>query len=230
MKKLIELFITFTKIGALTFGGGYAMLPVIQKEIVENRKWVTDEEVLEFYAIGQCTPGIIAANTSTFVGHRIAGIAGGIIATLGFVFPSFFIICIIAGLIDNFADLMIVKNAFAGIRVCACVLIFNAIIKMWKNSVNDLFTFLIFSAVFLLSVFFSLSPVILVLTAGFLGLAGGILLSRAGSPYAEKFMGRKPDPDIETGTGVLNASSENEVHTGPVTETDDKSERKKAEK
>ncbi len=197
MKTLIELFFTFMKIGALTFGGGYAMLPVIQKEIVENRKWVTDEEILEFYAIGQCTPGIIAANTSTFVGHRIAGIAGGITATIGFVFPSFIIICIIAGLISNFTDLMIVKNAFAGIRVCACILILNTVVKMWKSSVNDLFTFLIFAAVFLLSIFYSLSPIILVLTAGGLGLAGGVLLTRMNSPLAENFTGKKTPPEDE---------------------------------
>ena len=88
MKKLLELYIAFIKIGALTFGGGYAMLPVIQREVVENKQWVTDEEVIEYYAIGQCTPGIIAVNTSTFVGNKVAGIPGGIIATLGFISPA----------------------------------------------------------------------------------------------------------------------------------------------
>lgn len=185
MKKLIELFITFMKIGSLTFGGGYAMLPVIQKEVVENKKWITDEEIVEYYAIGQCTPGLIAVNTSTFVGNRIAGIAGGIIATIGFIFPAFIIICILAGLIENFADYTLVKNAFAGIRVCACVLIFNAVIKMWNTSVRDFFTFLIFGCVFLLTVVFSLSPVILVLAAAVCGLTGGLLMEKRKSSAAE---------------------------------------------
>ena len=185
MKTLLELFITFMKIGSLTFGGGYAMLPVIQKEVVENKKWVTDEEIVEYYAIGQCTPGLIAVNTSTFVGNRIAGIAGGIIATIGFIFPAFIIICILAGLIENFADYTLVKDAFAGIRVCACVLIFNAVIKMWKTSVQDFFTFLIFGCVFILTVVFSLSPVILVLSAAVCGLAGGILMEKRKTSAAE---------------------------------------------
>ena len=185
MKTLLELFITFMKIGSLTFGGGYAMLPVIQKEVVENKKWVTDEEIVEYYAIGQCTPGLIAVNTSTFVGNRIAGIAGGIIATIGFIFPAFIIICILAGLIENFADYTLVKDAFAGIRVCACVLIFNAVIKMWKTSVQDFFTFLIFGCVFILTVVFSLSPVILVLAAAVCGLAGGILMEKRKTSDAE---------------------------------------------
>ena len=167
------------KIGALTFGGGYAMLPIIQREVVENKQWITDEEIVEYYAIGQCTPGIIAANTSTFVGNKLAGIAGGITATLGFVFPSFLIICVIAGLIENFSDLLIVRNAFAGIRVCACILIINAVIKMWKSSVSDLFTFTIFGAVFLLTILFSLSPFILVLIAAAAGLGGSILLEKS---------------------------------------------------
>ena len=182
MKQLIELFITFMKVGSLTFGGGYAMLPVIQKEVVENKGWVTDEELVEYYAIGQCTPGLIAVNTATFVGNHVAGIPGGIVATLGFVFPAFIVICILAGLIENFADLPVVRNAFAGIRVCACVLIFNAVIKMWKTSVQDRFTFLIFAAVFLLTVVCSLSPVLLVMAAAACGLAGGIILEK-----------RKPD-------------------------------------
>ena len=178
MKKLLELYIAFIKIGALTFGGGYAMLPVIQREVVENKQWVTDEEVIEYYAIGQCTPGIIAVNTSTFVGNKVAGIPGGIIATLGFISPAFLIICIIAGLISNFSDLLIVRNAFAGIRICACILIFNAVIKMWKSSVSDFFTFAIFGIVFLLTILFSLSPILLVLVSAVCGLAGGTIMER----------------------------------------------------
>ena len=198
MKTLFELFITFTKVGALTFGGGYAMLPVIQREVVENKHWVTDEEVIEYYAIGQCTPGIIAVNTSTFVGNKVAGIAGGIIATLGFIFPAFLNICLIAGLIENFSDLLIVRNAFSGIRVCACVLIFNAVLKMWKSSVSDFFTFALFAAVFLLTVLFSLSPVILVLVSAACGLIGGTIMEK------------NRMNDAESGTGTLPSSSDDD--------------------
>lgn len=186
MKKYFELFTTFMKIGALAFGGGYAMLPLIQKEIVDNKHWATDEEIVEYYAIGQCTPGLIAINTATFVGCRVAGIPGGIAASVGFVFPAFFIICLIAGLIQNFADLEIVKNAFAGIRVCACILILNTVIRMWKTSVRDAFSAVIFGAVFLLSVFTSLSPVILILAAAAVGLTGGLVLKKQSAENTDK--------------------------------------------
>ena len=125
-----ELFWTFAKMGVMTFGGGYAMLPILQREVVENKRWVTEEEIMDYYAIGQCTPGIIAVNTATFIGQKIRGIAGGIVATLGLVFPSVVIISILAGLITNFSHLVWVQNAFAGIQVCVCVLIFNAVVKL----------------------------------------------------------------------------------------------------
>ena len=113
MKQLLDLFFTFARIGGLTFGGGYAMLPILQREVVEKRKWVTNEEIMDYYAIGQCTPGIIAVNTATFIGQKCAGNIGGIVATLGVVFPSLIIITLIAAFLQNFADLAIVKNAFA---------------------------------------------------------------------------------------------------------------------
>ena len=137
MKELIDLFLTFARIGGLTFGGGYAMLPIIQKEVVEKRKWATEQEVADYYAIGQCTPGVIAVNTATFIGYKNKGILGGIVATLGVVFPSIIIISIIAMFISNFADLEVVKYAFSGIRVCVCVLIINAVIKLGKTSIID---------------------------------------------------------------------------------------------
>ena len=133
MRELLDLFWTFARVGGLTFGGGYAMLPILQREMVEKRQWVSDEELMDYYAIGQCTPGIIAVNTATFVGQKRKGIVGGIVATLGVVFPSLVIITIIAAFIQNFADLAVVKNAFAGIRVCVCVLILNAVIKLLKK-------------------------------------------------------------------------------------------------
>lgn len=169
MKELLDLFLTFARIGGLTFGGGYAMLPIIQKEVVEKRKWATEEEVADYYAIGQCTPGVIAVNTATFIGYKNKGIIGGIIATLGVVFPSLIIISIIAMFISNFADLEVVKYAFSGIRVCVCVLIINAVIKLGKTSIIDTVSFLIFLAVFIASAFFSISPILAVVISGIIG-------------------------------------------------------------
>lgn len=172
MRQLIELFITFAKIGAVTFGGGYAMLPILQREIVENKHWGTDEELADYYAIGQCTPGVIAANVATFIGRKLAGVTGGIIATLGVVFPSVVIITLLAGVIQIYSSLEWVKHAFAGVRVCVCVLIFNAVIKLFSKSIIDRWTLGIYLVILAGSMFLNLSPVIFVVLAG---LAGVIL-------------------------------------------------------
>ena len=134
MRELIDMFLTFARIGGLTFGGGYAMLPMLQKEVVEKKHWATEDELMDYYAVGQCTPGVIAVNTATFVGYRRRGIAGGIFATAGVVAPSLVIITLIAAFIRNFAELAAVKNAFAGLRVCVCVLIFNAERRMCRHA------------------------------------------------------------------------------------------------
>ena len=170
MKLLWELFWTFAKMGAITFGGGMAMLPILQREVVENKGWATEEELTDYYAIGQCTPGIIAVNTATFIGQKCGGVAGGILATLGLVFPSLFIISVLAGLITNFAHLGWVKNAFAGIQVCVCVLIFNAVVKLLKKSVVDKRTAAIFLVVLAGGVFLNLSPVWFVAAAALAGI------------------------------------------------------------
>ncbi|MCD8009846.1 MAG: chromate transporter [Lachnospiraceae bacterium] len=172
MNELWQLFITFAQIGAVTFGGGYAMLPILTREFVDKRHWVTDSELTDYFAIGQCTPGIIAVNVATFIGNKRKGLAGGIVATLGLVSIPIVIITIIAAFLRNFADYAIIKNAFAGIRVCVCVLIINAILRLWKKSILDGPTLVIFLVVFALSVFSSLSPILLVVAAA----AAGILL------------------------------------------------------
>ena len=169
MSELFTLFLTFARIGGLTFGGGYAMLPMLQKEVVEKYHWATEEELMDYYAIGQCTPGVIAVNTATFVGQKRRGIIGGIFATLGVVAPSLVIVCIIAAFISNFADLPAVQNAFAGVRVCVCVLIFNAVVKLWKKSVVDKRTAAIFFLVLAGGVFLNISPVWFVISAALLG-------------------------------------------------------------
>lgn len=175
MKELWELFITFAKVGVMTFGGGMAMLPILQREVVQAKAWATDEELTDYFAIGQCTPGIIAVNTATFIGQKQKGVLGGICATLGMVFPSLVIITALAGLITNFAHLEWVQHAFAGIRVCVCVLIFNATLKLWKSAVHDVWGGVIFAAVLALTLLTSLSPVLYVLLAAAAGIAIQVL-------------------------------------------------------
>ena len=157
MRKEWTLFITFLKIGAFTFGGGYAMLPMLQKEVVNGRHWATDEELMDYYAIGQCTPGIIAVNTATFVGYKNRGIPGAIAATLGVI-------------ISNFIELSFVSSAFAGIRACVCVLIGSAVVKLAKKSLVDKGAIAIAAVVFVLALFTSVSPALLVVVAGAIGI------------------------------------------------------------
>ncbi len=174
MKILFDLFITFAKIGAVTFGGGYAMLPILQREIVENKHWGTDEELADYYAIGQCTPGVIAVNVGTFIGRKTAGNLGGIVATVGVVFPSVVIITLLAGVIKTFESLEWVKHAFVGIRVCVCVLIFNAVLKLFSKAIIDKATLCLYLVILACAVFLNVSPVVFVVLAGL----AGILLRR----------------------------------------------------
>lgn len=170
MRELWNLFITFAKVGVMTFGGGMAMLPILQREVVQNKGWATDEELTDYFAIGQCTPGIIAVNTATFIGQKQRGVCGGIFATLGMVFPSLVIITALAGLITNFAHVAWVQHAFAGIRVVVCVLIFNAVLKLWKSAVHDVWGALLFAAVLAATLFTGLSPVVYVLLSAVAGI------------------------------------------------------------
>ena len=170
MKEIGRLFITFAKVGVMTFGGGMAMLPILQREVVENRGWATEEELTDYFAIGQCTPGIIAVNTATFIGHKCGGFLGATAATFGVVLPSVIIILILAGIIGEFSHVAAVQHAFAGIRVCVCVLIFNAVLKLWKNAVKDYKAILIFVAVLALSLLTDVSPVIAIVAAAVAGI------------------------------------------------------------
>ena len=174
LKDLWELFIAFAKIGVMTFGGGMAMLPMLQRELIDNRHWTTEEEIMDYFAIGQCTPGIIAVNTATFVGQKRRGDLGGIVATLGVVFPSLVIIIILAHAITSVSHLGWVKNAFAGIRACVAVQIINAVVKLGRKSVVDKRTLAIFVLVFGAGVITSISPVWFVVLAA----AAGVLLKQ----------------------------------------------------
>ena len=138
---------------------------------LEKKNWITEEDLLDCYAIGQCTPGIIAVNTATFIGQKCKGVAGGILATLGVVFPSLIIISLLAGVITAFSHLAWVRHAFGGIRICVCVLILNAVVKLYKKAVVDKVTLAIFAVVALGSYFGALSPVVFVLLAAAMGIA-----------------------------------------------------------
>jgi len=165
----LDLFLTFAKIGVLTFGGGMAMLPILQREVVEKKNWATDDELTDYYAIGQCTPGIIAVNTATFVGYKHKSISGGVVASLGVVFPSVVIITLIATLLTSFADIPVVQHAMAGINAGVVALIANSVLKLGKKSVKDKVCAGIFLAVLCLAFFGGVSPVLLVVAAGLTG-------------------------------------------------------------
>lgn len=186
MHTYLDLFWTFAKIGVCTFGGGYAMLPILQRELVEKRGWATEEQLSDYFAIGQCTPGIIAVNTATFVGHSRKGNAGGVVATLGLVFPCIIIIMLIAAFLQNFAHLSVVVHAFNGVRACVCALILSSVLKLRKSTVVDRPTAVLFAVVLVLAALgtfvtftgrfpggnvidFLLSPIVLVVCAGTAG-------------------------------------------------------------
>ncbi|MCR4772164.1 MAG: chromate transporter [Oscillospiraceae bacterium] len=171
MRELWELFLAFARVGLFTFGGGYAMLPMLRREVVEKHGWADEEQLLDWFAVSQCTPGIIAVNTATFVGAKQRKFAGAFAATLGVVTPSFLMILAVAAFIQSFSDNAYVASAFAGIRVCVCVLILNALVKILKKAVRDAAAAIVFSAVFFGAVLTGLSPVLFVAAAGAAGVA-----------------------------------------------------------
>ncbi len=171
MSILWNLFATFFKIGMFTFGGGYAMIPLLQAELVGKKKWTTDEEIMDYYSIGQCTPGIIAVNVATFIGYKIKGIVGAVTATVGIVAPSVIIIIALANIINIYMENQYVAHAFAGIRIVVIALIVDVIIGMWKKAVGSILQGCIFAVALLGLVWLSVSPVAVVLTAAVIGLA-----------------------------------------------------------
>ena len=186
MNRYLDLFLTFAKVGVCTFGGGYAMLPILQRELVENRGWATEDDLADYYAVGQCTPGIIAVNTATFVGAKQAGVTGSVVASLGIVFPSVVIILLIAAFLQNFMHIQWVIHAFNGVRAGVVALILTSVLKLFKGSVVDCPTRIIYGVVLALAVVgafapmpagvwgavlsYLCSPVVLVVLAGVAGL------------------------------------------------------------
>ncbi len=163
MRELITLFWAFFKIGICTFGGGYAMLPMLEREVVNRYRWCSTEDILDYFAIGQCTPGVIAVNTATFVGYRQRGVLGGIFATLGVVFPSVVIITAIAALLSNFMQYDIILHAFAGIRVAVCAMIASTIVKLTQKSVKKWWQALLAVLGFVIAAFLKVNTIIIVI-------------------------------------------------------------------
>lgn len=177
MNTYLDLFFTFAKIGVCTFGGGYAMLPILQREVVEKKHWATEEELTDYFAVGQCTPGIIAVNTATFIGFKYKGIPGGILATLGVAFPSLIIITLIAAFLSSdFADNPVIKHALAGINAAVVALIASSVLKLGKSNLKDAPSVCIFLAALFLAFFVGLSPVILIMGAGLIGYVSRTLM------------------------------------------------------
>ncbi len=172
MLALLKLFTAFFKVGALTFGGGYAILPILQKEVVEKNNYATWQEVCDYYAVAQCLPGIIAVNTSILIGYKYKGVGGAVAAAFGVVFPSLIIILSIAKFIQNFSHISYVSYAFSGIRVAVCALIIEAVIKMWKSGVIDWKCIILCLVSVASLIFFKASPMLLVVFA----IASGILI------------------------------------------------------
>jgi chromate transporter len=187
----LDLYWTFFKIGLFTFGGGYAMLPMLESECVTKKKWCTYDQLMDYFAIGQCTPGVIAVNTATFMGYSQKKVPGAIVATLGIISPSLIIISLIASVLTNFASIPMVQHALAGIRIAVCVLILNATIKLFKNGVKNSFGVILFLIALLLSAFNLISVVWIVVAAA----AAGIIYSSAVS---------KKQAAVQTGSDMPN--------------------------
>lgn len=181
MKEYLELIVTFFKIGIMTFGGGYAMLPMIQREVVEKKGWATEEEILNYYAIGQCTPGVIAVNTATFIGDSRKGVLGGFMATLGVVKAQpdhYFDYC---GGTQQLCGDRGGAHALAGIRVSVVVLVGFSVWKLMKSGVKGAFGWIVFVLTFLVSAIFGLSPVVIVVAAAVAGVISGYAEERKGA-------------------------------------------------
>ncbi len=168
---LWDLFTAFARIGVLTFGGGVAMLPMLEKECIEKHQWATEDEMIDYFAVGQCTPGVIAVNTATFIGYKMRGAIGGIIATLGVVFPSFVIIVAMASVLKMFQDNVYVMKAFSGIRISVCALMLSAVLRLARKAVTDVPTAIVAVDSLMLQVFLGISPVYIVIGGIAIGLA-----------------------------------------------------------
>ena len=174
----VQLFTAFFKIGLFTFGGGMSMLPMLQKELVESKKWLTDEEILNYFAIGQCTPGIIAVNVATFCGYKRAGLLGAITATVGIVCPSWLVITLIAGSISRFSEIEWLQRAMKGVYIAVAALLTRAVFTFGKKIITDGITAVIALAAFLAMTVWNVSGILIVIAAGFIGFCTQMMRNR----------------------------------------------------
>lgn len=170
MSELIQMYILFFKMGAVTFGGGYAMLPILRREIIQNNHWLDEETVMDYYALSQGLPGIISVNVAVFIGYYRRKVPGALAAALGVVSPCLLIITVIYYLLNGFQDNPYVRHALAGISVCVVALILDAILSMWKKGVKDIPCVLVCAFAFVVSAFTSFSPILLVILCAFIGI------------------------------------------------------------
>ncbi len=177
-KKLWKLFATFFKIGAFTFGGGYAMIPLIQKEAVEKQNWISDDDILEIVAIAESTPGPIAINAATFVGYRTCGVLGALCATLGVILPSFAIILAISYVLREFQQIKAVQYAFNGIRAGVLALLFKALFTMYKKNTKNWVSYVVMAGAFLITAFTDVNVLFVIIGCAVFGLFSALLMDR----------------------------------------------------
>ena len=177
-KRMLGLFATFFRIGAFTFGGGYAMIPLIQKEVVENKKWITDEDILEIVAIAESTPGPIAINAATFIGHKVCGFFGALFATLGVVLPSFVIIALIANILSWFENVEAVRYAFNGVRAGVLALIIKAMISMYKQCPKGILAYCVMTGAFVAAAVLKVNVLLVILCCAVVGLIVSMVAER----------------------------------------------------
>lgn len=178
IKDYLELFFVFFKIGSVTFGGGLAMLPFLERELIEKRNWTSRDTILDYYAISQITPGIIAVNVSTFIGYNRKGVAGGIVATLGMVAPSIIVISVIANFLNNFSDIVMVQKAFKGINIAVAALLTKVVFDFAKKSLKSAFTFILMISSFILVEVFKINIVIVIVLASVTGIISSMELKK----------------------------------------------------
>lgn len=171
-----NLFLSFFRIGGLTFGGGLAQLPMLKFEVVQKHHWMEEEELLDIYAIGQCTPGIIAINTATYVGYKKAGIAGGIAATAGMVMPSLIVITLVAAILQAVIDNVWVQHAIMGIRGVVCALMLNTVQTLSKKTLKNRFSFIVAGIALLAAFFTGLPTLVIVIAAAVTGIVYHVVI------------------------------------------------------
>ena len=175
MHKNLELFKSFFKIGAFTFGGGYAMIPLLEQEIVEKHQWIKEEDIVDIVAISESTPGVIAVNFATYVGYKVGGFWGSLISTVGVTLPSFIIILMISLFLNAFQENQYIQNFLAGIKVGVVVLLFRAVLKLGKSCSKDAFSIIIAGCAFIISILFDIPVIIMLLIGALIGIVYGLI-------------------------------------------------------